>query len=54
MLNYIAGIKTVSIAGPALTDLLAGNIDFLFTTPPLIQHIEAGTIKPLVVTSKNG
>lgn len=56
MLNYLADIKTTNIpysgAGPALTDLLAGHIDFLLTTPPpLIPYIEAGSIKPLVVTS---
>lgn len=58
MLNYLADIKTTNIpysgAGPALTDLLAGHIDFLLTTPPpLIPYIEAGSIKPLVVTSHN-
>lgn len=56
LLNYTANIKTTNIpyagAGPALTDLLAGHIDFLLTTPPpLIPHIQSGTIKPLVVTA---
>lgn len=56
LLNYTANIKTTNIpyagAGPALTDLLAGHIDFLLTTPPpLISHIESGAIKPLVVTA---
>ena len=36
--------------GPALTDLLGGQTDFFFaTTPPLLQHIKAGKIKPLAV-----
>ncbi|MDY3330868.1 MAG: tripartite tricarboxylate transporter substrate binding protein, partial [Pelistega sp.] len=56
LLNYLADIKTTNIpyagAGPALSDLLAGHIDFLLTTPPpLIPHIESGAIKPLVVTA---
>ncbi len=56
MLNYLADIQTTPIpyggAGPALTDLLAGHIDFLLTTPPpLISHIENGAIKALAVTS---
>lgn len=37
--------------GPALTDLLAGNVDFTITTPPpLLGHIRAGKLKALVTT----
>ena len=39
--------------GPALTDLLAGTVDFTITTPPpLLAHIKAGKLKALVVTGK--
>lgn len=39
--------------GPALTDLLAGNVDLTITTPPpLLAHIKAGKIKALMVTGK--
>jgi tripartite-type tricarboxylate transporter receptor subunit TctC len=37
--------------GPAITDLLGGNVDMTFTTaPPLISHIKAGKLRPLAVT----
>jgi tripartite-type tricarboxylate transporter receptor subunit TctC len=39
--------------GPALTDLLAGNVDLTITTPPpLLAHIKAGKLKALMVTGK--
>jgi tripartite-type tricarboxylate transporter receptor subunit TctC len=39
--------------GPALTDLLAGTVDFTITTPPpLLAHIKAGKLKALMVTGK--
>jgi hypothetical protein len=37
--------------GPAITDLLSGNVDMTFSTaPPLIGHIKAGKLRPLAVT----
>jgi tripartite-type tricarboxylate transporter receptor subunit TctC len=37
--------------GPALTDLLGGNVDMTFTTaPPLLGHIKAGKLRALAVT----
>ena len=56
LLNQMASIQTTHVpyngTGPALTDLLGGLIDFTVTTPPpLLAHIKAGSIKPLVVTS---
>jgi tripartite-type tricarboxylate transporter receptor subunit TctC len=37
--------------GPAITDLLGGNVDMTFTTaPPLISHIKTGKLRPLAVT----
>jgi tripartite-type tricarboxylate transporter receptor subunit TctC len=39
--------------GPALTDLLAGNVDLTITTPPpLLPHIRAGKLKALMTTGK--
>lgn len=39
-------------AGPALTDLLGGRIDAVFTSAPSIsQQVEAGNVRPLAVTS---
>ncbi len=39
--------------GPAVTDLLAGTVDLTITTPPpLLPHVRAGKLKPLMVTGK--
>jgi len=39
--------------GPALTDLLAGNVDLTITTPPpLLPHIKAGKLKALMTTGR--
>ena len=55
LLNQMAGIETVHIpykgTGPALTDLLGGNVDMTITTPPpLLPHIQAGKLRALAVT----
>lgn len=51
-----AGIKTLHVpykgASPALTDLLGGQTDFYFATPPIaMPMIKAGKIRALAVTS---
>lgn len=39
-------------AGPAVQDLLAGNVDLFITTPAsVIGHLKAGTLRALAVTS---
>lgn len=39
--------------GPTVTDLLAGTVDLTITTPPpLLAHVRAGKMKPLMVTGK--
>lgn len=39
--------------GPALNDLLAGTVDLTITTPPpLLPHVKAGKLKPLMVTGR--
>ena len=40
--------------GQALTDLLAGTVDFTITTPPpLLAHIRSGKLRPLMVTGRS-
>jgi tripartite-type tricarboxylate transporter receptor subunit TctC len=39
-------------AGPAITDLLGGQIQVMFVTPPLsLAHIQAGKLRPLATTA---
>ncbi|WP_454736289.1 Bug family tripartite tricarboxylate transporter substrate binding protein [Cupriavidus necator] len=57
LLNQMAGTKITHVpykgTGPAMTDLLGGSVDLTITTPPpLMGHIAAGKLRPLVVTSK--
>jgi len=41
-------------AAPAMTDLLAGQVQFYFsTTPSCIEHIRAGRVRGLAVTTAN-
>ena len=40
-------------AGPAITDLLGGRLDFMITTiPSVFGFIDSGKVKPLAVTTK--
>ena len=55
MLKSMAGIDMVHVPykaqGPALTDLLAGNIDLMFgNLPDFMPHIRSGKIKALGTT----
>jgi tripartite-type tricarboxylate transporter receptor subunit TctC len=52
------GIKMTHVpykgSGPAINDLIAGNVDIMFDYPvSTIAHIEAGKLRPLAVTSKS-
>ena len=52
-----AGVSMVHVAykgaAPAVTDLLAGTVNLFFEQPlTLLQHIKAGKLKALVVTSR--
>ncbi|GAA5231642.1 tripartite tricarboxylate transporter substrate binding protein [Verticiella sediminum] len=55
LLNQMAGTRLVHIpyngTGPAMNDLIGGSVDLTITTPPpLLPHIAAGKLRPLVVT----
>jgi tripartite-type tricarboxylate transporter receptor subunit TctC len=56
MMNSMAGVEVTHIpykgAGPALTDLLGGRVDFLFDNlPGSLPSVRAGQIRPVAVTS---
>jgi tripartite-type tricarboxylate transporter receptor subunit TctC len=55
MIKQLTGVEMTHVpykgTGPALTDLLGGNVDMTFTTaPPLLGHIKAGKLRALAVT----
>lgn len=57
MLEQQAGIKMTHIpykgSGPALADLLGGQVDLTFgTPPPFIPHIQTGKLRALATTGK--
>ena len=57
MLEQQAGIQLTHIpykgTGPALQDLLGGQVDLTFgTAPPFMPHIQSGKLKVLAVTGK--
>ncbi|WP_312564597.1 tripartite tricarboxylate transporter substrate binding protein [Comamonas sp.] len=56
-LEQAAGIQIVHVpykgTGPALQDLLGGQVDLTFgTAPPFMAHIQSGKLKVLAVTGK--
>ena len=55
MFNLMTGIDTVQIpykgSAPGTTDLLAGNVQFMFNAlPSMLQHIQAGKLRALGVS----
>ena len=56
LFNTMAGVQTVHIPykgqGPALTDLLAGQVQMLYSSiPSVIQQVKSGQLKALAVGS---
>jgi tripartite-type tricarboxylate transporter receptor subunit TctC len=56
LFKFMTGVKMKHIpykgAGPATTDLIAGQVDVIFDNmPSIIGHIRGGTVRPLAVTS---
>ncbi len=54
LLNQVAGIRTIGVpyrgGGPAMLDMLAGRLDFMFaTTPTCFPHIQSGKLRALAV-----
>jgi tripartite-type tricarboxylate transporter receptor subunit TctC len=55
LFNFMTGIDAVQVpykgSAPAVTDLLSGNVQFMFNAlPSMIQHVQAGKLRGLGVT----
>ena len=58
MFKQTTGIDIVHVtykgSGPAIQDVLAGQVQVFISTPPsLMQHVQSGKLKGLAVTGKN-
>ncbi|MEO5616419.1 MAG: tripartite tricarboxylate transporter substrate binding protein [Candidatus Eisenbacteria bacterium] len=56
MFNFMTGIDAVQVpykgSAPGVTDLLAGNVQYMFNAlPSMIQHVQAGKLRALGVSS---
>jgi len=56
MLNVVGKVRMVHVpykgAAPSLTDLLAGQVQFMFTTiPPALPHVKSGRLKAFAVAN---
>lgn len=56
LFDRMAGVRMAHIpykgSAPAITDLLAGNVQLRFSAfPPVLPHVKAGKLRPLAVTS---
>ena len=57
LFNTVAGVETNHVPykglAPAVNDLLAGQIDFMFDSATTMNHIQAGRLKALAVIGPN-
>jgi tripartite-type tricarboxylate transporter receptor subunit TctC len=56
LFNMLAGVEMVHVpyrgAGPAMTDLIGGQVQVMFVTPVVaVEHIAAGKVRALAVTT---
>jgi len=56
LFNMLAGVETVHVpyrgAGPAMADLISGQVQVMFVTPVVaVEHIAAGKVRALAVTT---
>jgi tripartite-type tricarboxylate transporter receptor subunit TctC len=56
LFNMLAGVETVHVpyrgAGPAMADLIGGQVQVMFVTPVVaVEHIAAGKVRALAVTT---
>ena len=56
LFKFMAGVDLVHVpyhgTTPALTDLLAGNVQVMFdVTPTSLPHVQAGELRPLAITT---
>ena len=58
MFKQTTGVEMIHVpykgSGPAIQDVLAGQVQVFITTPPsVMQHVQTGKLKGLAVTGKN-
>jgi tripartite-type tricarboxylate transporter receptor subunit TctC len=58
MFKQTTGVEMIHVpykgSGPAIQDVLAGQVQVFITTPPsVMQHVQSGKLKGLAVTGKN-
>ena len=50
--SAISSLRAATHAAPAITDLIGGQVQVMFGTPPAsIEYLRAGTLRPLAVTT---
>ncbi len=56
MFRQLSGVPVVHVpyrgAGPAISDLLGGQLDFMFVDTSVLTHVKAGRLRALAVTGK--
>jgi len=57
LFKVLTGTQTVHVpykgSGPSITDLLAGQVQYTFDTPPaVVEHVRAGKLRALAVSGR--